>query len=344
MINPFSDLSDQIQNALSIIVDGVCHPLKVRVETILNSEKNTIILFAISNLLRFYDNIISQVIQENTKKKKKILFINIQNLVFQVIKSGNLKQCLKDLQKYSESVYLNALSAQVKSLLQHPSQSINNGLELSQRDLIPLPSVGKLLNLLKEMLSVVSMIEGRQSDIKTIVSCVIDPLLQYVNESAAHLPTIDMAVYILNCLYHIQSTLTMFEYIEECIERIEAQSNAQLDTLTSEQASSLVANLNLGPIYTILQNNHKKLDINSLKIFINKLESFLEMPDLFLLPQINLLMSNAHRLTIQKRSFSVIVAIYEQIYQRIHDPNSGFDNPHLILIRTPAEISNVIPS
>lgn len=37
--------------------------------------------------------------------------------------------------------------------------------------------------------------------------------------------------------------------------RNKAQSDAQIDTLTSEQASSLVANLNLGPIYTILQDH-----------------------------------------------------------------------------------------
>jgi len=36
-----------------------------------------------------------------------------------------------------------------------------------------------------------------------------------------------------------------------------AQSDAQLDTLTSEQASSLVASLNLGPVYTILQEQGK---------------------------------------------------------------------------------------
>lgn len=37
----------------------------------------------------------------------------------------------------------------------------------------------------------------------------------------------------------------------------QAQSEAQIDTLTSEQASSLVANLNLGPIYTILQGHEQ---------------------------------------------------------------------------------------
>lgn len=55
------DLTDQIQSALGHISDGICHPLKVRVETILNSEKDLIILYALANLMRFYQNIINNV-------------------------------------------------------------------------------------------------------------------------------------------------------------------------------------------------------------------------------------------------------------------------------------------
>ena len=61
----FKDVSDQMQTALSYIADGVCHPLKVRVETILTSEKDTIVLFALSNLLRFYQQIMKQVGKRN---------------------------------------------------------------------------------------------------------------------------------------------------------------------------------------------------------------------------------------------------------------------------------------
>lgn len=43
----------------------------------------------------------------------------------------------------------------------------------------------------------------------------------------------------------------------EFINFVQAQADAQIDTLTSEQASSLVANLNLGPIYTILQGREQ---------------------------------------------------------------------------------------
>lgn len=144
----------------------------------------------------------------------------------------------------------------------------NVGLEPPNNDLIPSHSVSRLLSILKEILSVASMVESRQTDITKIVSCVIDPLLHSITESASHLPTVDMAVYILNCLYQMQSTLGMFEYVDSRMERLQAQCDAQIDTLTSEQASSLVANLNLGPIYTLLQSSTRDIDPNHLKMFM----------------------------------------------------------------------------
>lgn len=56
-----------------------------------------------------------------------------------------------------------------------------------------------------------------------IVSCVIDPLLLSVTESASHLPTVDMAVYLLNCLYQMQSTLAMYEYMDGRMERLQGK-------------------------------------------------------------------------------------------------------------------------
>lgn len=307
-----------MQNALTYIADGVCHPLKVRVETILSSEKNTIVLFAISNLLRFYLQIMKQVVQ-----------------------GGNLEQCLTELQKSSEEIYLNSLSNQVRNILQKNAISGTN-LEPPQRDLVPPGSVSSLLTLLKDILSVATMVDGRESDITKIISCIVDPLLQSVQESASHLPTVDMAVYLLNCLYQMQSTLAVYEYMDERIERLQAQSEAQLDTLTSEQASSLVANLQLGPIYTILQTNQSKIESNLLKIFMNKMDTFLQMPEVLLLPQIQLIMSSSYRLTVQKRSFNVIVAIYKQIYERVHDQENNFEDLDSIFSKTPQQVATIL--
>lgn len=66
----------------------------------------------------------------------------------------------------------------------------------------------------------------------------------------------------------MQSTLAMYEYMDDRMERLQGQSDAQIDTLTSAQASSLVTNLNLGPIYTILQSTTSKIDLNHMKLFM----------------------------------------------------------------------------
>lgn len=41
------------------------------------------------------------------------------------------------------------------------------------------------------------------------------------------------------------------------------------------------------------------------------------MPEILLLPQISLMLSATHRNTVQKRSFSVIIAIYTQLYENM---------------------------
>uniref|UniRef100_A0A182P3P1 Conserved oligomeric Golgi complex subunit 6 n=1 Tax=Anopheles epiroticus TaxID=199890 RepID=A0A182P3P1_9DIPT len=315
------DISEQIQSAMINLSDGVCHPLRVRVETILNAEKDTIILFSIFNLIKFY-----------------------QNMINGIVKGGQLEQCMADMQLFSETTYLSSLTFQVKQLLQGPNEN-RIGLEPPQTDLVPSPSVGRLLNLLKEILSVASMVAGSQTDIVKIVGCVIDPLLQSVQESASHLPTTDMAVYLLNSLYQIESVISIYEYMEERLERLRAQSDAQIDTLTSEQASSLVSNLNLGPIYTVLQGNAAQIDQRHLQNFVvswAKLEQFLQTPEILLVPQVNLLISSGHRATVQKRSFNVIIAIYRQIYERINDPKNGYNNPESILPKTPEQIAELL--
>lgn len=73
-----NDLTEQLQLALAHISDGICHPLKIRVETILTAEQDLIVLYAVSNLMRFYQNIIKNVsILADTFNLKNLLTISI---------------------------------------------------------------------------------------------------------------------------------------------------------------------------------------------------------------------------------------------------------------------------
>ena len=51
----------------------------------------------------------------------------------------------------------------------------------------------------------------------------VEPLIQMCTVSASSLNTIEMAVYMINCLYQIQSTLSLYEYTESHLELIQAQ-------------------------------------------------------------------------------------------------------------------------
>lgn len=291
------DTSNLIQAALVSVSDGIPHPLKMRVQNILNC-KDTIVLYSIANLIKFYQNIINGLIKGG---------------------NGKLEICLEELRQLSEAAYITSITYRVKAHLQQGNENQIN-------DLNPPPSLYTLLSLLKEILSVVAnMVDERQSDITKVVQCIIDPLLQHINETASHLSTTtDMAVFILNCVYEIQNSLAIFEYMDQRMERLQAQCEAQLDTLTSEQANSLVANLNLTQLYTVLKSG-STFDVHLLKLFLKKFDEFLEMPDILFLPQVNLLIAASHREAVQKRSFNVIHAIYKQLYERVMDPESGFD-------------------
>ena len=108
--------------------------------------------------------------------------------------------------------------------------------------------------MLKELLNVANLqdvVEGRRQDITKIVGSVVDPLLIFATEQSVQLSACDMSVYFLNILYEIIVTLSVYEFIDERMERHNATAEAQIETLVSEQASSIVANLNLGPIYTV---------------------------------------------------------------------------------------------
>lgn len=113
------------------------------------------------------------------------------------MKGGQLEECLQNLQAFSEHSYLNSLSYQVKILLQGPPGT-NIGLEPPKSDLVPPQSVSKLLSILKEILSVASMVESRQSDITKVRKFLLIYLHFYL--TFLHCLFIMGSLFILHCI------------------------------------------------------------------------------------------------------------------------------------------------
>ncbi|CAH4005331.1 conserved oligomeric Golgi complex subunit 6 [Pieris brassicae] len=311
------DKQIKIVEALTNIMEALCPLLKVRAELILKPDKDPLTLWSITNLITYYKDTIEANIQK-----------------------GHLVDIFDELLKKSSDAFLVTLDNKMQKELSH-------GVKAPPQDLNPSIVVTDLVGFLRSLMNVTSNIN--HSDKKMIIAHILEPLLHAINETACHLSSTDMAVYMLNCIYHIQCTLSLYTILDEYNERLQAQSEAQVDTLTSEQASFLVANLNMGPIYTILQEKINGplsaipgMDSASLRAFLNKFDMFLVAPDSYILPQLNLLISHTHKTLIKKRAFEVVLAIYEQLYTAIHDQNNGYGDALTIIRRTPSEVKNLL--
>lgn len=299
------DKKQLIIDALTNIMEAICPLLKVRAELILKPDKDPLVLWSITNLIIYYKDVIQAVIS-----------------------NGHLINTFEELLKKSEEVFLITLDSKIQKELSH-------GVKAPPIDLNPSIVVTDLVSFLRDLLAIMNVSHNiNTADRKMIITHILDPLLHAINETACHLSSTDMSVYMLNCIYHIQCTLSLYTVMDEYNERLQAQSEAQTDTLTSEQASYLVANLNLGPIYTILQEKTSGplsaipgMDTSTLKTFLNKFDMFLVTPDAYMLPQLNLLLSHTHKSLVKKRAFEVIFAIYAQLYQAVHDPSNGYSDP-----------------
>ncbi|XP_053599878.1 conserved oligomeric Golgi complex subunit 6 [Plodia interpunctella] len=315
-----SDKGQQITDALTCIMEAICPLLKVRAELILKPDKDPLVLWSITNLITYYKDVIKCVMP-----------------------TGHLIDTFDELLKKSEDIFLITLDGKIQRELSH-------GVKAPPVDLNPSIVVADLVTFLRDLLAVMNITNNINNDDRKIITIhILDPLLHAINETACHLSSTDMSVYMLNCIYHIQCTLSLYTVMDDYNERLQAQSEAQIDTLTSEQASYLVANLNLGPIYTILQEKTSGplstlpgMDMSTLKQFLNKFDMFLVSPEVYMLPQLNLLLSHTHKSYVKKRAFEVIIAIYDQLYVAVHDPNNGYSDPNLVMRRTPEEVNNLL--
>ena len=80
------------------------------------------------------------------------------------------------------------------------------------------------------------------------------------------------------------------------------------------------------------------MDVKSLKVFLNKFDTFLIAPDDYLLPQIKLLSSPSHRKSISKRSLQLVSATYKQLYEAVMEPTNKYNHPEAIMNKNPDQV------
>ncbi|XP_045070462.1 conserved oligomeric Golgi complex subunit 6 isoform X1 [Coregonus clupeaformis] len=270
-------VDETMQEVVGHITEGVCRPLKVRLEQVIVAEPGAVLLYKLSNLLKFYHHTIRCILGTSV---------------------ASLLMTIEEMHILSKKMFFNSLSLHANRLM--------DKVELPPPDLGPTSSLTQTLALLKEVLashdSSVVPLDARQADFAQVLSCILDPLLQLCTVSASNLGTADMATYMVNSLYVMKTTLALFEFTDKRLEMLEFQIEAHLDTLINEQASFVLTRAGLSYIYSCVQqhspeqgplSNLPSMDSSSLKAAMTQFDRYLSSPDTMVMPQLNFLLSAA---------------------------------------------------
>ncbi|XP_076448028.1 conserved oligomeric Golgi complex subunit 6-like [Babylonia areolata] len=314
-----------LEDNLGHITEGICRPFKVRVEQVLVSEQEAVTLYKLDNLLKFYHHTISQIVAPES-----VLLTTI---------------C--EVQDLSHRMFFNSLSCHANRLL--------DKVDLPPADLGPTSSLTQTLQLLRDVLAChdasVVPVDDKKQDYKQILSCVIDPLLQMCSMSASRLNTVDMAAYMINCIYLIQSTLALYQFTDTRLEMLQAQTEAHVDTLTSEQAAYVLSRVGLTQVYNCVQqytdvqgplSQIPGMDTLTVKSAMNKFDSYLASPDSLTLPQCSLLLGTLVRETVKRRSVELICQAYHLMYSAITDPKHDYKDAQTAVPRTPEQVTKLL--
>jgi len=315
---------DVIDSCLCDITEGVCRPLRSRIEQILVSEATAVMLYKLSNLIRFYAATIKSVVPVQSELIKTLL----------------------DLDEMGYKQFISVLSVTVK---QQTAAGSGQSLELAAgTDLSPSQSTMALLTLLRDTLSSSSVMEEQQTQLEEIVNVVVNPLVNFISETSSLMSTTDQDVYCLNSFYQIHTTLSLFKFNDARLAALEREMQLHLDTLSSEMTSNLIAKLDFSPITAMLAQAGltntpqvklpELLSIDVLTKFVGKFDAFLVAPEVHFLQQVRMLVSSNHRKIVSRRSLEVVSASYKQLYQAVVDPDSGYVNPASIVNKTPEQI------
>lgn len=316
-----ADVPGRVDTALASVCEGVCRPLRARLEQVLLGAPGAVVLHKVAGLLQFYRSTIGQVVS-----------------------SGALPAVLQELEQLAQKSALTALQTQTQRLCERVQPPTG--------DLAPGAAVTSAVALLREALDGGGVVEQRRQQAEQTADCLLQPLLTAVQESAAGLAARDCSVYLLNCLYRLHSTLALYEYMEPSLERLQAQLDAQLEALTSEQASAVVQSLGLTHIYAGLNaapaeggpplSQQPGMGEAAVRQFLQRLDVLLASPDMLMLPQLRLLVSSAHRLAVQRRSAEVVAVIYQRLYTAVHVPGNSYADPETLMPRPPDQLKQLL--
>nr|XP_060490209.1 conserved oligomeric Golgi complex subunit 6 [Panthera onca] len=297
-------VEENIQEVVGHITEGVCRPLKVRIEQVIVAEPGAVLLYKISNLLKFYHHTIRGKIFRGPYFDIPAAVTCVELPPPDLGPSSALNQTLALLREvlasHDSSVvpldarqadFVQVLSCVLDPLLQMCTVSASN---LGTADMATF-----MVNSLYMMKTTLALFEFTDRRLE---------MLQFQIE--AHLDTLinEQASYVL--------TRAGLSYIYNTVQQHKP-----------EQGS--LANL-------------PNLDSVALKAAMVQFDRYLSAPDSLLMPQLNFLLSATVKEQIIKQSTELVCRAYGEVYAAVMNPVNEYKDPESILHRSPQQVQTLL--
>ncbi len=308
---------DKSVSILSMITEGSCRPLHVRIEQVIISTSNAVLAYQLVNLLRYYSGV-------------------FQN---HLTPTAPLVKTVSDLTDLQSKMFFSTLNSQTAKIL--------GEVQLPLPDLSPTPKASELLSLLQRLLSsrdvTVFTSDNQGRDLKLILGSCIDPLIQYCSESANSLSRLERGIYLINCLYLVQSTISLYEFTDHQVESLEMQMESHLEGIISEQLGYFLTSVNLSSFHSAML--HEKLTPESYSAIekgcSDKLKALISAPDQFQLPQSKLISSGRLRGELMTKALNRFCQAYESVYQAV-EGDKGSEGVLLVMPYSPEQTKQLL--
>ncbi|KAL2920049.1 Golgi transport complex subunit 6 [Polyrhizophydium stewartii] len=303
-------------------LEGICRPLRQRIDSVLASGIGPITSYRIANLVQFYSQTVTKILGTFSQ----------------------LSVALEELASLSFKVFFDTLNAQAADMLRF--------IQTPDADLQPPQALKDTITQLREIMlsydgSLLSP-EARAREFVQIISALMDPVIRMCELASTNLKPLESAIFMVNCLHHIQTALAAFSFASEQVQAIDAQMDAQVEVLVKEQFSVILVQSGLHALAQQMQANQPPLalargcDAKAVSEALARMDMFLVTVTVDVAETLARISSGLIARRVAQRGFRRFVDAYGDIVARVLDPANKYEFPSSLITRTVDEVETLL--
>lgn len=363
------NVQELITDMLDHIMEGVCRPLRSRIDqAIRQSSLNITLAYQTANMIQFYARLIQKaLVGAPSVSSPQGSMANL---------SPNYSGSAPQLVSYLDDITQSAFKIFYEVLHQYGTNFVRESIQVSA-DISP-PVI--LLDAVKNISDLMSSYDSslivplsptkdsfsqgnfsfqvssdREAGFAPILSALIDPLVQMCETaSIGYTSLLNRTLFLLNCFYELNTTLQIYHlFTKSQLNRIEVQVSLNIEKAEDIEAQEILQRSGLQMILSKI-DTHLKSD-NSVplisvvsgeeihNVLATTFDTLLGSMSMEIANDLRFVTSARHSKDIAVNVLKRVVKSYRSLVLQIMDPTNQYKDPEsLILVRTVEEVETVL--